>query len=113
MIKYLTPLAFAIGLSGAHADEIKPLSAQPISIGTVHGVAYFTQELDGFRVVATLADGEGGKPIRLIATLADGQNVRMSVPNGNGEAEQAVELFRDGDVLGMRDPLEALTASIK
>lgn len=112
MLKYLISIVLLLGATNVRADEIRPLSARPIALGSVNGVAYFTQERDGFRVVATLADGTTGTPIRVSATLADGQSLRVSVPHGAGEMEEAVEFFRDGDVLGLRDPLEARTASI-
>jgi hypothetical protein len=113
MLKPVTTIALAMGLSAAHADELKPLAAERVSIGGMEGVAYFSNEPDGFRVVTTLVEGENGKPIRMIATLVDGQSIRLSVPGDVDQAEEAVELFRDGDVLVVRDPLEPLTASIE
>lgn len=113
MLKSLAVCALLLGTTCVRADEIRPLSARSIQLGSVNGVAYFTRELDGFRLVATLADGENGAPIRFTATLADGQSLRVSVPHGAGEMEEAMEFFRDGDVLGLRDPLEARTASIR
>ena len=113
MWKYLTLVALAASLSGAHADEVKPLEAQLITLGDVKGVAYFTEETDGFRVVTTLAQGEGGRPIRVITTLSDGQSVRLSIPHGVNEAEEAIEIVRDRRVLMLRDPIEPLTASIE
>jgi hypothetical protein len=112
MLRYLALVAFATSFSGAHADEVKPLKAQLIMLGDVQGVAYFTEETNGFRVVTTLAQGEGGRPIRVIATLNDGQSVWLSIPHGVDEAEEAIEIVRHGRVLMLRDPIELLTASI-
>ena len=48
--------AFALAAIGpAHAEGLKPLEGQVIDLGDVSGVAYYTVERDGFRVVATLA----------------------------------------------------------
>ena len=48
--------AFALAAIGpAHAEGLKPLQGQVIDLGDVSGVAYYTVERDGFRVVATLA----------------------------------------------------------
>lgn len=113
MLKSLAVCALLLGTTVVQAEEIRPLGARSIQLGSVNGVAYFTQERDGFRIVATIADGEDGTPIRVSATLADGQSLRVSVPHGAGEMEEAMEFFRDGDVLGLRDPLEARTASIR
>ena len=47
--------AFALAAIGpAHAEGLKPLQGQVIDLGDVSGVAYYTVERDGFRVVATL-----------------------------------------------------------
>jgi hypothetical protein len=113
MLKYLTLVALATGFSAAHADEVKPFAAQLITLGDVQGVAYFTEETDGFRLVTTLAQGEGGRPVRVIATLNDGQSIRLSIPHGVDEAEEAIEIVRYGKVLMLRDPVEPLTASIE
>ncbi len=52
--------AFALAAIGpAHAERLKPLQGQVIDLGDVSGVAYYTIEHDGFRVVATLAKKDG------------------------------------------------------
>jgi hypothetical protein len=51
------------------------------------GVAYYTVERDGFRVVATLAQGEAGTPLRVVAVLAPGQSVVLSTPEQAGRIE--------------------------
>jgi hypothetical protein len=58
MTIHQTTLAAALALASigpAHAEELKPLQGQVIELGDVSGVAYYTVERDGFRVVATLA----------------------------------------------------------
>ncbi len=100
MIKYRTILAatFALAsISATHADGLRPIEARSIDLGEWSGVAYYTVERDGFRVVATLADGEEGTPVRVEAVLAPGQSVLLSTPHAWGVAPNTVEIGRRGD----------------
>ena len=58
--------------------------------GDVSGVAYYTIERDGFRVVATLAKkGEDAVPVRVVAMLAPGHELsegRLMGDAGKGVA---------------------------
>ena len=59
MTTYRTILAAAIGMASigaTHADGLRPIEGRSIDLGELSGVAYYTVERDGFRVVATLAD---------------------------------------------------------
>lgn len=78
-----------------------------IDLGTFHGVVYFTGNLEGYRVVATLASGEEGSPIRFVATLAEGQAFEISVPGGPGEEGRAIQITRSGGKLFVSAPDEA------
>lgn len=93
--------AFALASVGAaHADEIQPLQARSIDLGGVSGVAYYVVERDGFRIVATLAQGETGTPMRFETVLAPGQSVVLSTPRDEGVVGDAIEISRrDGQVL--------------
>ena len=84
-------------MGAAHAGELKPIRAQIIELGEVSGVAYYTVEHDGFHVVATLAEGEAGTPVRLQAVLVPGQSVVLSTPRAVGVAPVVVEISRQGD----------------
>ena len=64
-----------------------------IDLGGISGIAYYTVERDGFHVVATLAQGEAGTPIRVASVLAPGQRVVLSTPQQDG----AIEITRKGD----------------
>lgn len=81
------------------AAELKPVKAHSLEIGGLRGVAYYTVEQDGYRIVATLADGEGGQPVRLVATLAPGQKLNISVPRAEGVLPVSTEIARSGDKL--------------
>src|ERR1700758_4499387 len=80
-------------LGAAHADGLRPIEAKSIDLGEVSGIAYYTVERDGFHVVATLAQGMAGMPIRVVSVLAPGQSVVLSTPHQAG----ALEISRNGD----------------
>ena len=66
-------------LGAARADGVRPNEARSIDLGEVNGVAYYTVEREGFRVVTTLAQGEAGTPVRVVSVLAPGQIGRAHV----------------------------------
>src|SRR6185312_11611932 len=73
--------ALALAFTGtAHAGEFAPLEAKSIDLGEVSGVAYYIVEHDGFRLVAILAQGETGTPVRFETVLAPGQSIVLSTP---------------------------------
>lgn len=93
-----TLLAAAIAiasLGAANAGGLKPIEGRSIRLGDVSGVAYYTVEPAGFRVVATLAQGEAGTPVRFVSVLAPGQRVVLSTPS----QASALEISRSGDSL--------------
>jgi hypothetical protein len=93
--------AFALAAIGpAHVEGLKPLHGQVIDLGDVSGVAYYTVERDGFRVVATLAKkDEDAVPVRVVAVLAPGQSLTLSTPHEAGTPPDAVEIFRRVDTV--------------
>src|SRR5580700_9236634 len=82
-------------LGAAHANGLRPIEAQSIHLGDVSGVAYYSVQPNGFRVVTTLAQGEAGTPIRMVSVLAPGQRVVLSTPHQSG----VLEINRNGDSL--------------
>ena len=91
--------AFGIAsLAAAHADGLRPMEGKSIDLGGISGIAYYTVERDGFHVVATLAQGEAGTPIRVVSVLAPGQRVVLSTPQQAG----AIEISRKGDSVLVR-----------
>jgi hypothetical protein len=84
--------------AAAQANGLKPIESVSINLGGVSGVLYYTVEPEGLRVVTTIAQGEGGTPIRLVSVLAPGQRVLLSTPRQAG----AVEISRNGDDLTVR-----------
>ncbi len=100
---FAAALALASTGPAAHAEGLQPAQGQHIDLGAVSGIAYYTVERDGFRVVATLAqEGQDGAPVRVEAVLAPGQSVLLSTPRGAGTAPYAVEISRRADAVLVR-----------
>jgi hypothetical protein len=89
---------FLVALGAAHADSLQPIQAKSIDLGGVSGIAYYTVERDGFRVVITLAQGENGTPIRIVSVLSPGQSVVLSTSQQLG----ALEISRAGNEVLVR-----------
>jgi hypothetical protein len=89
----LVAAAFALAsLQPARANDLRAIDAISIDFGEVSGVAYYTVERDGFHVVATLAQGMAGTPIRVVCVLAPGQRVAFSTSHQLG----GLEISRNG-----------------
>jgi hypothetical protein len=95
--------AGGIAASPLHAGELPAKAGESIDLGRFHGVVYYTREADGYRVVATIADGEAGLPVRLSATLADNQSATISVPGEFGEPGHSLKILRSGDTVTLTD----------
>jgi hypothetical protein len=65
----LFAVAFGIAsLTAARVEGLRPMEGKSIDLGEISGIAYYTVERDGFHVVATLAQGEAGTPIRVVCS---------------------------------------------
>jgi predicted aconitase len=105
MIRIAAGLFAALSIvSAAQAAEMRPMQATGISLGEVSGVVYYTVADDGYRVVATLAAGENGTPVRFVTTLAAGQRMLVSVPKAADEPPLELELARLGDSVIVSGP---------
>jgi len=87
----------ALSICAAQASELKPIEGRTISLGPLAGVVYYTVEPQGLHVVATLAEGDAGKPVRIEAILTPGQSVTLSAPRALGKPAQTVEILRRDD----------------
>ncbi|WP_336487841.1 hypothetical protein [Methylobacterium nigriterrae] len=97
--------AAVLGLAGsAQAGSIKPVEGGSVSLGTLAGVAYYTAEPKGYRVVVTLAPRAAAPAVRFEAILAAGQSVTLSAPRGLGAEADAVEIAREGDTVTVSQP---------
>ena len=96
-------LALATLSGQARADSLQPIEARTLDLGAVSGVAYYTVERGGFRVVATLSQpGESATPVRVEALLGQGQSVTLSTPHEVGVAPELVEISRQADTVLIR-----------
>ena len=93
----------AIAPAVAQADTLVPARGRTVDLGAVHGIAYYTVEKSGFRVVATLAE-PGNTPVRMEAVLAPGQSMVLSSPKGQGEGAIQIEIARRNDELHATTP---------
>jgi hypothetical protein len=106
---FTAALALA-SIGPTQAEGLKPLQGQVIDLGDVSGVAYYTVERDGFRVVATLAKkGDDGVPVRVVAVLAPDQSLALSTPHEAGTPPDAVEIMRRADTVLVHKAAAPLT----
>ena len=94
MGRYLLLAAACVVAGPVHAGELGEIEAAIIQLHGFSGVVYYTSQSDGYRVVATLSEGESGPPVRFEATLLDGQRVTVSVPGKLGEPSYGLEMMR-------------------
>ena len=97
-------LALATPSGLAYADGLQPVEARSLDLGIVSGVAYYTVEPEGFRVVATPSQpGESTTPVRVEALPGQGQRVILSTPHDVGVASELVEISRQADTVLIRN----------
>lgn len=89
--------------SAAQASELQAVRGRSIDLGELAGIAYYTPESDGFRVVATLAQGESGAPVRFEAALLPGESVVLSTIRVADAAPVAIKVSREGDRVRILD----------
>lgn len=94
---------FCLAASPLHAGELSAMAGESVDLGHFHGVVYYTSEDDGYRVVATIADGEAGLPVRFSATLAENKSATISVPSNLGEPGHSLEISRSGHKLTLTE----------
>jgi hypothetical protein len=104
MYKYALLWALCLGAPPVLAGELVDLQAESVEIGGFRGVVYYTTDHDGYRVVATIAEGKTGLPVRFEAVLAEAQKVTISVPGKLGEMSHVLELSRAGGKLVVSEP---------
>jgi hypothetical protein len=104
MTKYIAVAALLLTLSPAHAGEMVEFQAEGINLQGFTGVVFYTNGADGYHLIATIAEGERGMPVRFEATLTDSQKVTISVPGNPGEKSRMLEISRSGDKLMLIEP---------
>jgi hypothetical protein len=66
---------------------------------------------DGYKVVATIAEGEDGLPLRFEVTITDNQKPLISVPEKVAEQSEVLEISTVGDKLLIAQPPQFPTKS--
>ena len=87
--------------------ETGPEQAIRFALGDWVGLAYFTPESDGLRLVATIATVTDTErtTIRFVTTLAPNQTASVSVPRKVGEESIQVNFVRRGERILVKSPL--------
>ena len=113
MRRYLALAALCLAATPIHAGELVAMKAESIELGGFRGIVYYTDEHDGYRVVATIAEGEAGLPVRFVATLAESQGVTISVPGDLGTLGRELKISRAGGklMLSSRVPVGELMSA--
>ena len=86
--------------------------AESIDLGGFRGVVYYTTEDGGYHVVATIAEGESGLPVRFEATLTKTQKMTISVPGKLGEMSHMLEMSGADGKLVVANPQPPVTEII-
>lgn len=107
LIAFIVACLAMAGIAGT--TELAPVQAQSIRLAGFNGIVYYTVEQDGYHVVATLAFGPEGLPIRFVTTLGPGQRMLISVPQSVGQPPIEVEIRRNGGGLVVGEPGAATT----
>jgi hypothetical protein len=98
-VTFTTILLVAGAVSwAARAEDLGEIHAKSLQLGDVSGVAYYTVQGQGYRLVVTLA-GQDSTPVRFESTLLPGQKVTMSTPGSGRANAQTIEFSRQGDHL--------------
>jgi hypothetical protein len=91
-------------VNSAQAGELTPYAAESIELGSFRGVTYYTEAQGTYKLITTLADGEGGLPVRFETILPDKQRLTISVPGKMGQRSQVLEISRAGDKVVLSRP---------
>jgi hypothetical protein len=101
----LLAVAAAVAATGVvHAEALKPIEARKLDLGGLVGVAYYTVEEEGHRLVVSLQAPAAETPVRFVATLAPEQDVTVSVPRGAGEPSVDLHFVRHGGHIDVTAP---------
>lgn len=94
----------------AAAQTLKPMHGVSLDFGDVTGIAYYTADNEGDRVVVTLARSDGLRPVRFETVLTGDQRVMMSVPSELGAGANSVEIRRSNGRIAVTPLLRTAVA---
>jgi hypothetical protein len=87
-----------------HAEALRPAETRNIDLGKIAGVAFYTVEREGYRLVVSVQALETGTPLRFVTTLAPEQQVTLAVPQPDGERAVEVHFVRHGERVDVQAP---------
>jgi hypothetical protein len=94
-----------VDIPGAgHAEPLRPAETRNIDLGRVAGVAFYTVEREGYRLVISVQALETGTPLRFVTTLAPEQQMTLAVPQPDGEHAVEVHFVRHGERIDVQAP---------
>lgn len=102
--------AAMFGAGAVQAGELSPVQGASLQLGQANGIVFYTDEPDGYRVVATLTQTPQTAPVRFIAMLKDGQTVTLSVGQAVDQPALEVKIRRIGNHLFIDDGLRTARA---
>ncbi|MDV2987656.1 UNVERIFIED_CONTAM: hypothetical protein Q9R58_25450 [Methylobacteriaceae bacterium AG10] len=88
---------FTIPTQAGQAQQV-----QNVDLGGLSGVAYYTTEAAGYRVIVSLARHDVTPAVRFEATLAPDQDAVVSIPRELGVQAQSLRIRRVGDAVIVR-----------
>lgn len=91
----IVPCLFTSDVSAVER-KLEPGRGLDVIVGAIHGVAYYTDQRNGFLLVLTVAE-EGGTTMRFetLLSLPD-QSIHISVPRAAGKPAMIVTFTRTG-----------------
>ena len=102
-IAFAFPVAYAVTIMSVAAEVsgrfIEPIEGKSVDLGTFGGVAYYTVNPDGYRLVVTLAPRGAQTLVRFTTTLAPGQSATVSTPRKLGDPATEVRFQHQGESL--------------
>ncbi|MFV0369501.1 MAG: hypothetical protein ACK5KM_13675 [Hyphomicrobiaceae bacterium] len=99
----LAALAVAtVAATSAQAADLAAYRGHSVTLKDANGVAYYTVDKSGYRVVVALAESDS-KAVRFEAVLSSpGQSVVISAPGTRGQAPERIEISRQDDRVVLR-----------
>ena len=107
MRRWIAYAALCLAATPSTPGSLFAMKAESIELGGFSGIVYYTDEYDGYRVVATIAEGEAGLPVRFVATLAESEGITISVPGDLGTLGRELKIARAGGKLMVSSRVQA------
>jgi hypothetical protein len=104
LVKTICGAALLAGSPVASAEELRTPEAISVHFGAFSGIAYYSPDPHGYRVVITLASEENPRPIRIETVLAPAQEIVLSGGANDHSSPPTLIIGRRGDVVTLEGP---------